>query len=190
MRMTSVFLGGFPGPLRDLFAIWSEELDALYDQDSNQIVIKDNTELKAGQEYEAKTFCDLIHLEGAKTLAEYKSDFYAGRPALTVNDYGKGKAYYIASRNEDKFLEDFYYSLVSKLNLSKTIASQLPEGVTAQKRSDKNYDYIFLMNFSECEKKIDLTEELMEFVNEDVIKNSIILEKYEVKIFKKTNSLT
>jgi len=164
MRMTSVFLGGFPGPLRDLFAIWSEELDALYDQDSNQIVIKDNTELKAGQEYEAKTFCDLIQLEGAEALAEYKSDFYAGRPALTANVYGKGKAYYIAS--------------------------QLPEGVTAQKRSDKDYDYIFLMNFSEDDKKIELKEELMEFINENIIKDSIILAKYEVKMFKKMNTLT
>ncbi|RAK07864.1 beta-galactosidase [Halanaerobium saccharolyticum] len=179
------FLGGFPGPLRDLFGIWSEELDALYDQDSNQIVIKNNTGLKAGQEYEAKIFCDLIQLEGAEALAEYKSDFYAGQPALTVNNYGKGKAYYIASRNEDDFLKDFYYNLIIKLNLTKIILAQLPEGVTAQKRSDANNDYIFLMNFSEDEKKIELREELSEIIDENVIKDNIILKKYEVKIFKK-----
>nr|WP_258363652.1 Beta-galactosidase C-terminal domain [Halanaerobium congolense] len=70
------------------------------------------------------------------------------------------------------------------------MASQLPEGVTAQKRSDKDYDYIFLMNFSEDDKKIELKEELMEFINENIIKDSIILAKYEVKMFKKMNTLT
>ena len=29
-----------------------------------------------------------------EVLATYASDFYAGRPALTVNQYGRGKAYY------------------------------------------------------------------------------------------------
>lgn len=41
------------------------------------------------------------------------------------------------------------------------------------------------MNFSEDDKKIELKEELMEFINKKLVKNSIILEKYEVKIFKK-----
>src|ERR1035438_5024065 len=39
------------------------------------------------------------HAESATVLATYGRDFYAGRPALTVNACGAGKAYYVASRN-------------------------------------------------------------------------------------------
>ncbi len=36
----------------------------------------------------------------------------AGKPALTMNRYGAGEAYYIASRNEAKFHDDFYGQMV------------------------------------------------------------------------------
>ncbi len=31
------FLGGFPGPLRKVTRIWSEEIDCLYDDDVNHV---------------------------------------------------------------------------------------------------------------------------------------------------------
>ena len=64
--------------------------------------------------YEAVELCDLIHLETAEALAVYRSDFYAGRPALTVNQLGKGRAYYIASRNKEPFHSDFTGSSLNR----------------------------------------------------------------------------
>ena len=32
------FLGGFPGPLREVLGIWAEEIDALYEGDTNGVV--------------------------------------------------------------------------------------------------------------------------------------------------------
>ena len=86
-------LGGFPGPLRKVLGIWAEETDTLYPEDRNHLVSRD---FLSGGEYEIRELCDLIHCETAESLGEYRDDFYAGRPALTVNSYGKGKAYYIA----------------------------------------------------------------------------------------------
>ena len=65
--------------------------------------------------YEAIELCDLIHLETAEALAVYSSDFYAGRPALTVNQLGKGRAYYIASRNKEPFHSDFTGNSLNRL---------------------------------------------------------------------------
>lgn len=101
------FLGGFPGPLRKTLGIWSEEIDGLYDGETNRIKVVGNNELDLRGDFEAKELCDLIHLEGAEALAQYGSDFYAGRPALTVNQLGDGKAYYIASRNDQAFHRAF-----------------------------------------------------------------------------------
>ncbi|MEW6360224.1 MAG: beta-galactosidase [Planctomycetota bacterium] len=142
------FLGGFPGPLRRALGVWDEEIDALYDPDRNHVVPVAGNPLGLAGEYEARDLCALIHAEAAAVLAAYKSDFYAGRPALTVNHFGKGKAYYIASRNDDRFLSDFYGALIEELRPLRALAVDLPPGVTAQLRTDGERRFVFLLNFN------------------------------------------
>ncbi len=150
------FLGGFPGPLRKVLGIWAEEIDALYDKDLNYITpVKDGESGLSGK-YQARELCDLINAETARVLATYTEDFYAGRPSLTINDFGKGTAYYIASRNDERFLEDFYNHLITKLNLRRDIETEMPVGVMARTRSDGKQQFAFLMNFTSCEQNIDL----------------------------------
>ena len=142
------FLTGFPGPLRTVLGIRSEEIDVLYDDETNAIAMRKGNALGLSGHYEAKVFCDLIHAEKADVLATYTSDFYAGRPALTVNGFGKGQAYYMAARHDESFLTDFYDALIGKLHLRRVIESRLPKGVTAQCRKDGKREFVFLINFS------------------------------------------
>lgn len=142
------FLGGFPGPLRRVLGVWVEETDALYDGESNQLVMEPNTGWDLRPSYEVRQLCDLIHTESAHTLALYGDDFYAGRPALTVNDFGDGQAYYIAARTTDDFLADFYRELVARVAPRKALDALLPQGVSAAVRTDGETDFIFLMNFT------------------------------------------
>ncbi|MGN0144277.1 MAG: beta-galactosidase, partial [Clostridium sp.] len=121
------FLGGFPGPLRDLAGIWCEEIDSLYDNESNFINI-DNRKLKIKDRYKVKDYCELIHAESAEVLATYEYDFYSGMPAVTVNKYGKGKCYYIAARTEFEFNYDLYEQIIKELNISSVLEGELPEG--------------------------------------------------------------
>lgn len=67
------FLGGFPGPLREVTGIWSEEIDSLYDNERNHMAINNLQGMK--NEYEIVDYCDLIHPETAEVLAQYKEDF-------------------------------------------------------------------------------------------------------------------
>lgn len=179
------FLGGFPGPLRKVTGIWSEELDALYDEDVNYVEFSDNNEINMSGEYEARIFCDLIHAESAEVLATYKTDFYKGMPALTCNKFGEGKAYYMAFRNNHEFLRDFYRSLARKSDLNKAIKVELPEEVNAQVRRDENNEFIFLMNFTDEVKNIDLKDmTFVDIIEEKEISKAIELNEYAVKILK------
>jgi len=150
------FLGGFPGPLRKVLGIWSEEIDALSKGETNRIVMKPGNPLNLGGKYSAHTLCDLIHTEGAETLAEYEEDFYAGRPALTLNKYGNGRAYYLAARTEQRFLADFYRTLAGMLGIEPSLPVALPDGVTARKRMDGEKAYFFIMNFRAEKRRVDL----------------------------------
>ena len=59
------------------------------------------------EEYSCDFLCGIIHPEGgAEVLATYEDDFYAGIPCVTCNTFGKGKAYYIGTQPEQKFLEE------------------------------------------------------------------------------------
>jgi beta-galactosidase len=142
-----VFEGGWPGPLRPVFGIWAEEIDYLYEGETNRMIL---SPALPGMEtnYQVTQACDLIHAEEARVLASYGADFYAGRPALTVNTFGKGQAYYMAAFADQTFLDDFYRATVSQLGLRSALPGKLPDGVTAQIRSDGKTDFVFVMNFT------------------------------------------
>jgi beta-galactosidase len=141
-----VFEGGWPGPLRPLFGIWAEEIDYLYDDESNQL-IPDQASGLTGK-YNLIRACDLIHAETARVAATYGQDFYAGRPCLTQNTYGSGSAWYLATSPEQRFLDDFYELRIQELGLQRALPTSLPAGVTAQLRTDGTTEYIFLLNFT------------------------------------------
>jgi beta-galactosidase len=142
------FVGGFPGPLRSVLGIWDEEIDALPAHIRNAAVPLVGNALGIETAYPLRDLCALIHAETAEVLATYQSDFYAGRPALTINHYGTGSAYYQAGRMDAPSLFDFYSRLAAMLGLKPVIDAPMPVGVTAQLRSDGETDYVFVLNFT------------------------------------------
>lgn len=180
------YLGGFPGPLRNLLGIWAEETDALYDHQKQSIIIENDNALGLSGDYSVKHLADIIHAEGANILAIYGNQFYAGQPALTVNSFGQGEAYYIASRNEDRFLDDFYTAIHKKLNLKRAIAASFPEGVTAQIRTDGENEFIFILNFSDDKRIVNLGEEtLTDLLTGEAVEKEIDLQGYGLTILKR-----
>ncbi len=151
------FLGGFPGgALRKALGIWAEEIDALYPEDQNSLVPEPGNPLGLSASYEVRNYCELVHAETAEVLGTYGSDFYAGRPALTRNAHGSGTAYTISADADDAFLRDFYRALQDETGLDRALNTELPEGVTAQLRSDGTSDYVFILNFTAEGATVDL----------------------------------
>lgn len=149
-----VFERGFLSPLSKVLGITSEEIDALPPDALNHIEIGNGNLIGLQATFEARDFFELIHCHTANVLASYKSDFYAGRPALTMNSFGKGHAYYVASRNERSFQVAFL-PLVAKLaGVIPTLEADLPEGVTAQLRTAGGQQYLFLLNTNTYEVTI------------------------------------
>lgn len=132
-----VTVGGYPGKLRDILGIWVEEEDALPEDEHNTFTWQ-------GTSYPATMICDLLHTEGAEVLSTYERDFYAGMPVLTRNRFGKGSAYYVATRSDTAF----YHKLVGDLSAEAGIAPVLHtrEHIEATERSNENGSFLFLLN--------------------------------------------
>lgn len=139
------YLGGFPAEnLKDVFGLWCEETDSLPEGFTTTVSFD-------GKEYKAINNCDILHADTADILGRYESDFYAGTPAVTVNSYGKGKAYYVAFTDNGDFSRDFVNSFAKDI-LSDSPIEEIPDGVSVRKRGD----YIFIINFSDTEQTVDL----------------------------------
>lgn len=150
-------LGGFPGPLRRTLGIWAEETEGLHSRDLNGVVMQASNALNLSGDYDAHEIAELIHLEGAEALGTYRSDFYAGRPALTLNRFGEGNAYHLATRVKDaSFYVELYAAITAKAGITRALDSELPTGVTAQLRTDGESDYIFVQNYSGSPQTVQL----------------------------------
>ena len=153
-----VFRGGLPGGgLRPVAGIWAEEIDSLLPATSQRIVAAPGNVLGLSGEHMVREYCERIHPEGAGVLATYKTDFYGGSPALTVNSFGAGRCYYLAARPaEDSFHDGFVRGIVRELGLARHLDVQLPEGVTVQKRTGGGKTFLFLHNCTDQEQALDL----------------------------------
>lgn len=149
-------LGGFPGPLRKTLGIWAEEIEGLYDHDRNGLLMSANNPLGLTGTFESHEICEIIHSEGAEVLGVYTDSFYAGQPALTLNRFGKGQAYHMATRLKPDFLQAFYKKLIEQSGIARAMDTDLPQGVTVQVRTDGSTDYVFMMNFSGETKRVSL----------------------------------
>jgi beta-galactosidase len=152
------FLGGFPGPLRPVLGLWIEETDVLQDHHEQTIHFGEGAKWQKST-YRARHYCDIVRNEGARVLASYGQQFYSGTPALTENCFGRGRAFYIASRNESSFTDDFLSQLIESCALRPALNTELPDGVSVQMRANSTHEYVFILNFGAQAQKISLAND-------------------------------
>ena len=140
----NVYLGGYPGPLREMAGVWVEEIDALAPEQKNKAKFADGSTATCG------LLCDLMHLEGAKALASYEEDFYAGMPAASKNTYGKGTTYYIATQFEEEGLAKILDQAVQEARVSSVIPEET--GLEVVTRVSDTTRFYFVMNFTDEEQ--------------------------------------
>lgn len=148
-----VTVGGYPGELRKVLGIWAEEIDALLPDMRNEIVMNQEWG-QLNRSYSCGLLCDLIHSEGAEVLAQYGTDFYKGMPALTVNRFGEGKAYYVATSPDAAFLRAFLATVSAENGIAPLVSA--PEGIESVQRVKEGVSYLFLLNHSAEELSADI----------------------------------
>ncbi|MFG1736025.1 Beta-galactosidase BgaP [Paenibacillus sp. GM2FR] len=151
-----VTLGGYPGELRKVMGIWAEEIDALLPGQQNQVVMRGRKGQLEGT-YDCGILCDVIHAEGAEVVAEYGSDYYQGTPSLTVNSFGQGKAWYVATSPEPKFLKDLMQTICNDHGIKPVLKA--PEGVEVTRRVKEGAEFIFVLNHMPESKPVPLEGE-------------------------------
>jgi len=99
-------------------------------------------------------WCDLLHLDGAKALATYTSDFFAGRPAVTRHTHGRGTAYYLGTRLDATGLDLLLDRVVKEAKVRPVLRT--PAGVEATRRTSRRDEFLFLLNYNDHKVRISL----------------------------------
>ena len=110
-----------------------------------------------GEVYECKQWCDIIETDTAEVWAVYDSDFYKGKPAVTVNSFGRGRAYYIGTVGKNALCERLARTVLSDCGIGYT--DGLPENVEVTTRSGGGVTASFIFNNSADEKSFTLRGE-------------------------------
>jgi len=168
-----------------VFGVWEEESQSYYAHESVGIGAVEGNALGLGGPYKAVDTCSVIHAEGSDVLATFSDQYFAGSPALTVNAFGKGKAYYIAARTDGAFLADLYGKLVAELGIEKALDTELPAGVTAQLRTDGESRFVFVMNFNDHAVKVQLDATYTDLLGGGEVSGVLELERYGVRVLRR-----
>lgn len=172
------YLGGWPTALHDTYGIEFIETDTLYPTQHNHLDYQ-------GQSFEVSDYCDRFQLDKAQPLARYQDDFYAGDPAVTVNELGEGQAYYLGARTGRDFLMTFYDQLATELDLREPMPiSKHSETVNIQIRENDTIRYYFVINYGHQATEVELTTSLLdEFSKQKVVAGKQTIDGYGVKVY-------
>jgi beta-galactosidase len=143
-----------------VLGIRSMETDYLYDDERNEVVMRPGAPMGLAGAHPVAQVCDVVRAETAEVVATYGRDFYAGEPAITVNRFGKGEAWYVAAAGaDDGLLDAFHGALARARKLKRALPDcELPAGVTAQVRQSKAGRFIFVINFNNAPATLAFTK--------------------------------
>jgi len=171
-------LEGYPGGLRPVLGIWVEEHDPMLE--GQQVLIEAAPWGRVSGPYTAGILCDLLHLEGAQARAIYASEFYAGRPALTENRYGRGRALYVAAGVDQRLLSDLLLTLCDEQGIAPLLAA--PEGVEVTQRGGAGRTFTFVLNHGQTEERLTLPGAYRDLLTGRELAGEIALAAREVLI--------
>lgn len=127
------------------------------------------------REYPLNHIAEIIVPDTAKATGNYTKDFYAGTGALYVNNYGKGKAYYVGFMQTGEFQKEFAEELINNIGLKMPMAITVEDGVCVRKRESDTNNFYFIINETDDEKKITLPDEYKNVLNDETVKGIQIL---------------
>lgn len=160
-----------PGRLGDICGIEIPEYDCLFQKECSILFGK--------KEYKTEKWADIITLTQAKAIAEYTTSFYKETPAITENDYEKGKVWYVGTEPCEELMADFMEYVVENNQIKRL--GTAPEGVELMTRENDGQIWLFVINHTNEEKVYHLNEtyKMLEGEKEEYLK------PYEIQLFVK-----
>jgi beta-galactosidase len=151
---------GIPSNLTDLFGLKVLEFDPLPPGEENHLSLKGP--FHATHLHSARLWCDIIEPTGCTVIGTYAKDFYAGKPAITMNEFGDGKAIYIGTMSQQPFYGDLIAWLRQMCGIHPLL--KVPDTVEVSMRQKGDTRIYFLLNHQNSPVRISFFKPMHDFL--------------------------
>jgi beta-galactosidase len=151
---------GYPHNLTDLFGLEVLEFDPLPPGEENHLTFKGA--FPTSHLHPARLWCDIIEPKECQVLATYAKDFYSGRPAMTMNTFGLGRAIYIGTQSHQHFYNDLVVWLRQMVNIHPLL--KVPDTVQVSMRQKEGTKVYFLLNHQNSPVRIQFYKPMHDFL--------------------------
>ena len=131
-------------------------------------------------EYTAKGWVDILESDGARPLFLYQKDYYAGQPAVTIADYGKGKVIYVGTLLEPRFYVDLARRACEWAKVE--VGVEMPEGMDFALRQKDRGSFRFMLNFSVSPKTIKLSGQHRDLISAMTFTGEVTVPPLELRV--------
>ena len=166
-----------PGHLGKTLGVMVEDFTLVSEFDEPQM-IKYNDSV-----YDAHVYYDILKCTGESTeiLGRYTNGDFEGKPAVTVNHVGKGKAYYfgagVSALTAQKLIEEIGFGEIAEDLFG------LPKDIEICVRRKNDAYYYILLNYKAYPITYDIKKPMHELLTDDTLNGTVSIPKYGVQIF-------
>lgn len=173
-HVTSMTQSVLPERMQEVLGIRVKESIALPPDKNNRLEMRD------GIRYTASKWCDLVETGTAEALGHYADDWFSNETAVSVNRFGKGKAYYVGTWTEDVFVKQLLRKAAAEAGIQPLLEGA--EEVETVCRTNESESYLFLLNRSAREQSVSLKGEHRDIMDGQAHSGQIMLEPYGIKV--------
>lgn len=133
-----VWLGGYPGALRDTLGIWVEEFAPL--ERGQTVALSDGGT--------ASVWSEFLHLRGAESRVEFTGGELDGVAAVARHEHGAGVAWYVATRLDPISLDRHLSDVLTDARLRPLLSCE--RGLEVTVRRGEHADYALVVNHGDA----------------------------------------
>ncbi|TCL62558.1 beta-galactosidase [Hydrogenispora ethanolica] len=129
----------------------------------------------------ASIWCDIIKPTSARVIGDYTSDYYKGEPAITVNDWGNGKVYYIGCDLDPSALDGLMRYISDNSGVSPLLARPV-RGVELIRKENGGRQFLMALNHNSHEVVLDLKGDYTDLLTKREVHSNFVLPPFGVGI--------
>ncbi len=169
-----------PGLLRDVMGVELVDYEPIYSEKQSVQF----TGALAGAKAECHVWADILAPQKAEVLATYTGGSYAGKAAITSNNFGKGKAIYLGAHLEPADLARVLLTLIAAAGVPRQV--EAPPGVEVTSRrteqGTRQQAWTYVLNHTSTPQSVTLTGTYVDARDRSAVSGPVRLEPYGVRV--------
>jgi beta-galactosidase len=170
--------GPAPGHLAEIMGVTVEEIDSLPPDRDNVVRFVEG----AKGAMRVSHWCEILAPATAQPLAVYQADYYAGRPAATVQELGRGRAIYVGVLAGAGFYGALFDWLLPQVGVEPLLRT--PPGVEAVQRVGPAGRLLFLLNHDDTPVVMTIPAGYSDALHDVPVDSTLNLEPRGVRILR------